>query len=70
MDFTTTLLRRSSEVQSLEIVLGESRLKWVSCVKHLGNYLECNLSEETEIRGKRRDWQDSYTLRNFQLNEG
>ena len=42
------------EVQSLEIILGESRLKWVPCVKHQGNDLECNLSEESEIRRKRR----------------
>ncbi len=38
-----------------DIQLCGSTLKWVDYVKHLGNHLESNLSEVTEIRMKKSD---------------
>ncbi len=44
---------------SIPIFLNGSKLQWVKCVKHLGNCISCDLSEEEEIRHKKGDfiWQ-------------
>ena len=46
-------LPRGRDVPDVSITLGENELGWMTCVKHLGNYLQCDLGEETEIRKKR-----------------
>ncbi len=35
--------------------LSSTQLQWVNTVKHLGNYLNCNLSEKSEIMKKKGD---------------
>ncbi len=41
---------------SIPIFLNGSKLKWVICAKHLGNYISYDLSEEEEIRHKKGDF--------------
>ncbi len=43
----------------MEVIINESKLQWVKCVKHLGNDISYDLSEEEEIRHKKSDfiWQ-------------
>ncbi len=38
--------------ESISITLNSNRLKWVNCVKDLGNYVRYDLSEMEEIRHK------------------
>ena len=38
-----------------DIKLADRPLKWVTSTKHLGNYIDCNLSETTEIKHKKGD---------------
>ncbi len=41
--------------QTPRIELCVTALQWVDTVKHLGNYLDANMKEETEIRRKKGD---------------
>ncbi len=41
---------------SIPIFLNGSKLQWVKCVTHLGNYISYDLSEEEEIRHKKGDF--------------
>ncbi len=41
---------------SIPIFLNGRKLQWVKCVKHLGNYISSDLSEEQEIRHKKGDY--------------
>ncbi len=41
---------------SIPIFLNGSKLQWVKCVKHLGNYISYDFSEEEEIRHKKGDF--------------
>ncbi len=41
---------------SIPIFLNGSKLQWVKCVNHLGNYMSYDLSEEEEIRHKKGDF--------------
>ncbi len=40
----------------IPILLNGSMLEWVKCVKHLGNYISYDLSEEEKIRHKKGDF--------------
>ncbi len=40
----------------LPIFLNGSKMQWVKCVKHLGNYISYDLSEEEEIKHKKCDF--------------
>ena len=40
----------------IPVTLNGSRMMWVNCVKHLGNYIRFDLSECEEIRHKKADF--------------
>ena len=40
----------------LVLKLGSSEIKWETSIKHLGNYLHFNLSEERDVAAKKRDF--------------
>lgn len=46
---------RKQLVCDYDVQLNGQNLSWVKYVKHLGNYLDCDMSEKTEIRMKRSD---------------
>ena len=39
-----------------QIFLNESQVKWVSKVKHLGNYIDCNMNDSTDVKAKCGDF--------------
>ncbi len=58
--------RKFNEIVS--IVLNGNRLKWVNCVKDLGNYVRYDLYEMEEIKHKRDDliWRANGILARYQ----
>ncbi len=46
--------KKDTETKSITELCGTA-LQWVDMVKHLGNYLDANMKEETEIRRKKGD---------------
>ncbi len=54
--------------ESISITLNGNRLKWVNCVKDLGNYVPYDLSEMEEIRHKWADliWRANGILARYQ----
>jgi hypothetical protein len=39
-----------------DIILAGQPIKWVSVIKHLGNFIQADLKESTEIANKRSDF--------------
>ncbi len=54
--------------ERISITLNGNRLKWVNCVKGIGNYVQYDLSEMEEIRHKRADliWRVNGILARYQ----
>ena len=52
---TVCMLFSKRDVFKPSVKLCGTELKWVQSVKHLGTYLDDNMSEETEIRKKKQD---------------
>jgi hypothetical protein len=49
------LFSKGNKISEPAVYLSGSKLCWVKEVKHLGNYLNCNLSENKEVRVKKGD---------------
>jgi hypothetical protein len=52
---TVCVLFSKKNVRKTSVKLCGKELEWVQSVKHLGNYLDENMSESTEIRRKKHD---------------
>ena len=49
------MLFSKKEQNNIDISLDGKHLAWVKTVKYLGNYLDCDMSEKTDVRMKRSD---------------
>ena len=54
-DKTVCLLFSKKDQPGVNVVLNGQNVSWVNNVKHLGNFLDCDMSEKTEVRMKRSD---------------
>ena len=54
-DKTVCMLFSKKEQNNIDRSPDGKCLGWVNNVKYLGNYLDCDMSEKTEVRMKRSD---------------